>query len=507
MKFSELTRLEKIGVRDVTGVADADFSDACYDSRLVHSGALFVAIRGANADGHKFIGKAIEQGAMGIVLEDETALSEEEAERAKILRIVVEDSRIALAHISEQLFGNPSKSLRLIGVTGTNGKTTVTNLIKQLLEARGEKVGLIGTIGIMIGDDNIPATHTTPESREISELLRRMVDAEVTTCVMEVSSHALALGRVAALEFDIAIFTNLTQDHLDFHKSMEAYLAAKRLLFTSLDYTSVAITNADDPSGEFVLGSTNANVHSYGILEGPNEREQADLIASEITLSPSKTSFKIRKRYSDEACEIDTALIGRFNIENILAAVSGLYFGVEGCSLEVLAAAMKIAKPVRGRFEAIALTNGATAIIDYAHTPDALERVLATIQELHGDSNGRIVTVFGCGGDRDRTKRPIMGRIATEHSDQVIITNDNPRSERPEEIAREIEHGIEPSLLHRSRRILDRQEAIFQALEESQRGDTILIAGKGHEDYQIIGAQRLHFDDREVVLDWARTQG
>jgi UDP-N-acetylmuramoyl-L-alanyl-D-glutamate--2,6-diaminopimelate ligase len=506
MKFSELTRLEKIGVRSVTGTSDADFSDVCYDSRRVTPGVLFVAIRGGNADGHEYIKTAIALGASVIVLEDESAFSVEAAEQAKILRVVVEDSRIALAHLSEQFFGNPSHAMRLIGVTGTNGKTTVTHVIKQILEQRGETVGLIGTIGISVGSQMLPATHTTPESRELSEIMRRMVDLGTTTCVMEVSSHALALARVAALEFDIAVFTNLTQDHLDFHVTMEDYLAAKRLLFTSLGYTSVAITNADDAFGEHVLGQSNATIHSYGIREPDATSDHADLMASDIELSPSGTRFRVRKRYSDEECIIETSLIGRFNVENILAAMGALYFGVEGYGLEALSEAFKAVKPVRGRFEAIQLPSGATAVIDYAHTPDALERVLMTLGELRGGSAGLITTVFGCGGDRDRTKRPIMGRIAAALSDRVVITNDNPRSEPPEQIANEIELGVDPSQRPKCQILLDRQQAIQAALSTSHRGDTILIAGKGHEDYQVIGSKRHHFDDREIVEAWARTQ-
>jgi UDP-N-acetylmuramoyl-L-alanyl-D-glutamate--2,6-diaminopimelate ligase len=504
MKFSELTRLEKAGVRNFFGPADAGFSDACYDSRQVTPGSLFFAIRGYAVDGHSYIRSAVQNGAMGIVLEDEGAFSEAEAERDNVLRIVVTDSRLALALVSDHLFGYPSTQLRLIGVTGTNGKTTVTHIIKQLLEARGERVGLIGTIGITAGDEQLPASHTTPESREISEILRKMVDRNVSTCVMEVSSHALALSRVAALDFDIAAFTNLTQDHLDFHSSMAEYLAAKQLLFTNLKDTAVAVTNIDSAVGLEVTAQSDANVHTYGILK-QGVPPQADLFAESVELSIDSTRFIIRKRYSDESAVVETKLIGSFNVENILAAISALYFGVEGCSLESLARDMKFVEPVRGRFESVALPNGATAIIDYAHTPDALEHVLSTARELRPGNQGRIVTVFGCGGDRDASKRPIMGNIAAKLSDCLIVTNDNPRSELPHSIANQIMAGIPLDRVATTSIVLDRKVAIEVALDSLASHDVLIIAGKGHEDYQIIGNEKLHFDDREEVILWART--
>ncbi len=504
MKFSELTRLEKVGVRSVYGPADADFSDACCDSRQAKPGSIFFAIRGYAVDGHSYIRTAIANGAIGIVLEDDRAYSEADADRDNVFRVAVNDSRLALAQVSEQSFGYPSTKLRLIGVTGTNGKTTVTNIIKQLLEARGERVGLIGTIGIWIGDEKLPASHTTPESRELSEIMHKMVERDVTTCVMEVSSHALALSRVAALDFDIAAFTNLTQDHLDFHPSMAAYLAAKQLLFTNLKDTAVAVTNIDSMYGLDVTEDSIANVHTYGILQS-GKQAHADLYAENVELSIDGTRFIVHKRYSDEMATVETSLIGSFNVENILAAISALYFGVEGCRLETLAVDMKNVLPVRGRFESIILPNGATAIIDYAHTPDALEHVLTTARALRKDSTSKIVTVFGCGGDRDASKRPIMGRIAAKLSDSVIVTNDNPRSEQPASIADQVMAGIPKDRLANVSVVLDRKEAIVNGLNDLAPSDVLIIAGKGHEDYQIIGTTKIHFDDREQVILWART--
>jgi UDP-N-acetylmuramoyl-L-alanyl-D-glutamate--2,6-diaminopimelate ligase len=501
MKFSELTRQREIGVLALTGLQDADLSDPQYDSRKVKSGSAFFAIKGFAADGHTFIQNAIEKGATTIILEDASAFSESEAEEKNVNRILVEDSRKALAIISEEAFGSPSKKIRLIGVTGTNGKTTTTNLIKQILETRGEKVGLIGTIGIYIGDEFIPTEHTTPESRDLSEVLAKMFEERVTTCVMEVSSHSVVLNRVAGLDFDIGVFTNLTQDHLDFHKTMENYAEAKQKFFSGLKETAVAITNANSDYGNFMTEHSLANVHSYGLDDG-TKFGNADLIASDISYSLRGTKFAIKKRYSDEQSTFKIGLVGKFNVENILAAVSALYFGVAGFSLEVLAQAAESLRPVRGRFEQIELPNGALAIIDYAHTPDALENVLQTIRTT--DPNARITTIFGCGGDRDRGKRPKMGAIAERISDKIIITNDNPRTENDHAIAHQILAGISEARRKTTDIILDRTAAIISALNSAGKDDVILIAGKGHEDYQIIGKEKIHFNDKEEVEEWIR---
>jgi UDP-N-acetylmuramoyl-L-alanyl-D-glutamate--2,6-diaminopimelate ligase len=505
MKFSELTRWEEIGVRSLLGSADVDLADVSYDSRKVIPGAIFVAIRGEAHDGHAFIATAIDNGARVIVLEDTSALPDEEVENHGLVKVVVVNSRHALAILSEEFFGNPSRQIRLIGVTGTNGKTTVTTLLKQLLESEGEKVGLIGTISNLIGNEIIPTTCTTPESRELSELMRKMIDAGVHTCVMEVSSHALALSRVAALDFDIAVFTNLTQDHLDFHKTMQDYLASKELLFKSLKDTAVAVTNADDDFGEAIVKSTVANVHSYSVQHSEPDGIRGDLFASHVELRLSGTHFNIQKRYSDERSVIETKLVGEFNVENILAAVSALYFGVSGWTLEKLASRIRDVRAARGRFEDILLPNGATAIIDYAHTPDALQNVLETIRAITGP-DGLIITIFGCGGNRDKGKRPKMGYIASELSDRVIVTNDNPRNEQPEAIANDIFDGIPSTKIKNAIRVLDRREAIYEGLKWAKAGDIVLIAGKGHEDYQIVAGQKHHFDDREEVIQWAQTR-
>ncbi len=491
MRFSELTRQREIGVLAYQGLQDTDLSDPQYDSRAVTTGSAFFAIKGFQTDGHRFIADAIARGATAIIYEDESAVAGVDD---SIIRIRVADARKALAIISEEAFGSPSSKLTLIGVTGTNGKTTTTNIIRQLLDRNNVRTGLIGTLGSFIGDEAIGGTLTTPESRDLSKIIRQMVDSGVTHCIMEVSSIAIELHRTAALDFDIAVFTNLTQDHLDHHQTMERYAAAKQQLFTSLKPTAVAITNSDDEYGSFMIEHTQANAHSYGAMDS-TPFGSADILASEISYSLRGTSFTVKKRYSDEQATIASGLVGSFNVENMLAAISALYFGVEGYSLEVLSKLAAEVRPVRGRFEQIELPNGGIAIIDYAHTPDALESVLKTIRALSPDSH--LTCVFGCGGDRDRTKRPIMGRIAEQLSDEAIITNDNPRTEDAASIANEIRAGMTAAAT--ATIILNRSAAIKHAIRDCPPNGVVLIAGKGHEDYQITGKEKKHFDDKEEV--------
>ena len=488
-----------IGLLDFYGSEEADLSMPRYDSRTVTPGDTFVAITGLTQDGHDHIAQAIERGAATIVLERDAAFTRDEAATHGVHRLLVRNTRRALAELSEIYFGHPSRALRLIGVTGTNGKTTVTHLIRQLLEARGERTGLIGTVGIEIGHESLPATHTTPESRDLSELLALMVQRGVTTCIMEVSSHALALDRVAALDYDIAVFTNLTRDHLDFHHTMEAYAAAKKRLFDGLKDTAIAVVNADDPAAMLMIADTVANAHTFGL------NTSADLVGHLEPPTARGIDLVIEKRYSDESARFEAPLIGAFNASNLLAAVGALYFGVEGETLQVLSERASALRAPRGRFETVPLPGGVTAIVDYAHTPDALENVLRTLHSL--EHHGRIVTVFGCGGDRDRTKRPLMGAIAAEHSDAVILTSDNPRSEDPNAIITEIERGIPTASRSRVTIEPDRAAAIARAIRGATAGDLILIAGKGHETYQIIGSVREHFDDREVLLRFASERG
>jgi len=464
-----------------------------YDSRKIQRGDCFVAIRGSGTDGHRFIELAIGNGASVVVLEQDAALSDYYFLHSGVAKVVVPDSRKALAVMSANYYNHPSRSLTMVGVTGTNGKTTTTHLIKAILEAAGQRVGLLGTIEYRIGDEVIPASHTTPESLELNELLARMAKFGCQSVSMEVSSHALHQSRVYGLAFDAAVFTNLTQDHLDYHGTMEEYFRAKRILFDSLKPDAVAITNADDTWGMQIASSSQARVFSYGVAE------HADIRAADIRLSIEGTSFTLW--FKNQQTTLTTPLVGRFNVYNVLAAYStGLALGH---SPETLVQGIRSVNSVRGRFERIASPAGWTAIVDYAHTPDALEKCLRTIHDvLPREGRGRIITVFGAGGDRDRTKRPLMGSVAGQWSDIIIVTSDNPRTEEPQGIIDEIVAGI-PHGAQVTQEI-DRRAAIHSALRQARSGDVVLIAGKGHEDYQVIGKEKIHFSDREIIEELIR---
>jgi len=459
-----------------------------YDSRKVRQGDLFVAIPGTAVDGHRFIDGAVANGAAVVVVQDDAARPDMFFVHTGIVKVVVPDARKALARMADNFYGHPSRRLRLIGVTGTNGKTTTTHLIKSILEAGGETVGLIGTIEYTIGGQVIPATHTTPESLDLNELLSRMAGGGCTSVVMEVSSHALALSRVEALEFQVGVFTNLTQDHLDFHGTMEEYYRAKKLLFDSLPAGAFAVTNADDPRGEEIIRDTRARRLSYGL------QKAADMSAQGVDLAISGTRFVIVN--GGRRTAVDSPLTGRFNVSNILAAYgTGVALGLPE---DQIVRGVRALTAVRGRFEQIASPAGWTAIVDYAHTPDALENCLHAIRDvLTASGAGRIITVFGCGGNRDTGKRPVMGRIASELSDVVIVTSDNPRREDPQAIIDQITAGILPGPEVYPEVL--RRDAIRLGLSMARRGDVVLIAGKGHETYQVIGETKTHFDDREEV--------
>jgi UDP-N-acetylmuramoyl-L-alanyl-D-glutamate--2,6-diaminopimelate ligase len=467
---------------------DLSIRNIQYDSRKVGRGDIFVAVRGTQVDGHRFIEPAINNGAVAIVIENDGARPDSLLMHEGIAKIVVPDSRKALARMSANFYGHPSKRLRLVGVTGTNGKTTTSYLIKSVLEASGASVGLIGTIEYRIGDGSTPALHTTPESLDLNRLLAEMVREGCAAAVMEVSSHALVLNRVHAVEFAAGVFTNLTQDHLDFHGSMDEYFMAKKTLFDSLGETAYAIVNADDPLGRAIIQGSRAMKLTYGV------QGKADVSAQDVSISITGTRF--RALYGDSRQDIASSLTGRFNVANILAAyATGVALGVPQ---EQIKTGIKNLRSVRGRFEQIQAPAGWTAIIDYAHTPDALENCLQTIHAvLPRESSAKIITIFGCGGNRDRGKRPQMGRIATTLSDVTIVTSDNPRGEDPKEIIDDIVNGVEPGcIVHQE---VDRRTAIRKGLRIARRGDIVLIAGKGHEDYQVVGDTRTHFDDREEV--------
>jgi UDP-N-acetylmuramoyl-L-alanyl-D-glutamate--2,6-diaminopimelate ligase len=473
---------------------DVEVHGVQYDSRKIERGDLFVALRGTEQDGHRFIADAVEKGAKVAVLEDDQAMPDSYFMHAGVVKIVVPDSRIALAQLSAAQYGNPSLGLQLVGVTGTNGKTTTAYLLKSILESSGSRSGLIGTIEYAVGDRVIPATHTTPESLELNGLLAAMVAVGCTSAVMEVSSHALLQHRVHGLRYRAAVFTNLTQDHLDYHGTMEKYFEAKKILFENLEADSWAIVNIDDEWGGKMLEAARGKTLTYGI------QRPADLRATKISLSMNGTNFTIV--HSGEETAIETPLVGRFNVSNILAAFgTGLALGVPKAAMQQ---AVRTMKAVRGRFEAVASPRGWTAVVDYAHTPDALEKTLIAVRDVIGSGGGRIVTVFGCGGNRDRTKRPKMARVATRLSDITVVTSDNPRHEDPGTIIDEIMAGVQPgSKVYRE---TDRSKAIGMALGLAGKGDVVLIAGKGHETYQVIGDRKFHFNDAEVVDAFVRSQ-
>jgi UDP-N-acetylmuramoyl-L-alanyl-D-glutamate--2,6-diaminopimelate ligase len=467
---------------------EVDIRGIQYDSRKVRRNELFVAIRGTAADGHRFVGDAVHNGASVVVMQDDAAMDDAFFLHEGVTKIVVPDSRKALATIAANYYNHPSRRLELIGVTGTNGKTTTTHLMKSILEASGKRVGLIGTIEYKIGDEVIHATHTTPESLELNQLLAGMVDKGCRAAVMEVSSHALAMSRVYGLAFKAATFTNLTQDHLDFHVSMEEYFGAKKMLFDGLTGSAVAITNADDHYGRRIIEGTRAKTISY------STSADADVKAREIHLDVRGSHFTVF--HDGSLHNVTSVLTGRFNIANMTAAyATGLGLGIPDKDILSGIAAVK---SVRGRFEQIVSPQGWTAVVDYAHTPDALENCLRTVHDLLPTSRtSRIITVFGCGGNRDRGKRPAMGNIATALSDITIVTSDNPRTEDPRAIIEEIKTGIVGGKeVHTE---VDRRKAIILGLGFAKPGDVVVIAGKGHEDYQVIGDSKSHFDDREEV--------
>ena len=492
MTFAELVEpLRGIERQGNLNVAVTSLTD---DSRAVRPGGVFVAVMGERVDGHAFVGKAVAAGAAGLVLQK--GHKEMGAAAGKSVPVVrVEDSRRMLGLLAGRFYGDPASRLRMVGVTGTNGKTTVTYLCKAVLETAGRRVGLIGTVAYQIGAERLPAAHTTPGAVELQALLARMADAGMDAAVMEVSSHALAMDRTSGCEFDVAIYTNLTQDHLDFHPDMDAYLQAKLRLFSGLDPAGRklrpkrAIVNLDDARGPRVCEASRVPVWTYGI------HKPADIRAEDVRLALGGTRFIAATPQG--RFPVESRLVGEHNVYNILAAIGvGLH---EGLTPDTVQRGIASVANVPGRFERVEAGQDFTVVVDYAHTDDALLRLLTAAQAL---KTGRIITVFGCGGDRDRGKRPKMGRVAARLSDVVFLTSDNPRSENPEAILREIEVGVREVIADQPVRyevIADRRAAIEAAVREAKAGDTVLIAGKGHEDYQIVGSTRLHFDDREVA--------
>jgi UDP-N-acetylmuramoyl-L-alanyl-D-glutamate--2,6-diaminopimelate ligase len=480
MQLEDLVR--RLASSSVSGSLDKQVTRICYDSRRADSGSLFVAIRGERVDGHDFIAEAIDRGAVGVV-------SQKEGASHRVASVVVDDSRAALARLAAAFYGEPSRKLRMIGVTGTNGKTTTTFLIKHLLQRANQRTGLIGTVSYEIGERILPAYRTTPESLELQELLAQCVDAGCAGVVMEVSSHALAQSRASEIDFDVAVFTNLTQDHLDFHHGMKDYFEAKARLFEGIrpgrKKSGVGIVNVDDPYGQQLIArfGKELSIVTYGM------GARAEFRASNFKVEMSGTSYQLDTR--DKSYLVRLPLIGRFNIYNSLAALASVH--ALGVDVRSSVLALSRAPQVPGRLEAVPAKRQFQVFVDYAHTDDALLNVLRTCRDLNPN---RLILVFGCGGDRDRAKRALMGAVADQYADHSIITSDNPRTEDPEAIIRQIEAGFRHG---RYEKIVDRRTAISRAISMAGPRDIVLIAGKGHEKYQEFGHCTVPFDDVEVA--------
>lgn len=476
-KITDLLR--SINILESVGELSTEINMLHFDSRKVAEGGFFIAQVGTQSDGHDFIPKAIEQGAKAILCEH---LPKDIASNVCYIR--VENTSKALSTLAHNYYNCPSDNLKLVGVTGTNGKTTIASLLYELFRKLGYKVGLLSTVTNYIDTKEVKATHTTPDAIQISKLLNEMIEEGCDYCFMEVSSHAIDQHRTSALNFKGGIFTNLTHDHLDYHKTFDAYLRAKKGFFDQLGKTSFAITNADDKNGKIMLQNTKAHKFTYSTRAFADFRAQI-----------------LEKHFNGMMLEMDglelwSNFIGDFNAHNLLAVYSAARL-LDQPKNEVL---MKMSEltSVAGRFESLISPNGVMAIVDYAHTPDALKNVLVTIDQLR-TRNETVITVVGAGGDRDKTKRPLMGQVSAEYSDKVILTSDNPRSENPDTIISEIRDGVSADNLRKVLAISDRKEAIRTAIMLAQKDDIILVAGKGHEDYQEINGVKHHFDDKEII--------
>lgn len=470
----------------LVGPSDVDVTSITADSRAVVPGSMFVAIRGFTVDGHAYVNRAVTQGAVAVCVE-------ETIEGLAVPQVVVPNTMLASSVLADVFYRHPSKQLAMIGVTGTNGKTTTTHLIEKILEDAGETIGLMGTIGKRIAGVTVDAANTTPQAVDLQANLAEMVQAGCTYGIMEVSSHALDEGRVSGTQYHIAVFTNLTQDHLDFHGTMENYLAAKGKLFTRLGNTygdgrhdsAYAVLNADDDASNYLAKHTAAQILTYGI-DAP-----ADIQARDVQIFPDGVHFTLVTPcgiYPVQLC-----LTGKFNVSNALAAFAVGY--IEQIPVSQMVKSLESIVGVPGRFESVAAGQPFTVVVDYSHTPDSLEKALLTVEEF---AKERIITVVGCGGDRDKTKRPLMAKVAVAHSHLTILTSDNPRTEDPMVILADMEQGV-MDFGGCYEKIVDRRLAIEYAISIAQPGDVILLAGKGHETYQIVGKEKHHFDDREIA--------
>ncbi|WP_419869410.1 UDP-N-acetylmuramoyl-L-alanyl-D-glutamate--2,6-diaminopimelate ligase [Chryseobacterium sp. CT-SW4] len=477
MQLTEL--LNRIPTLETHGQNDREVSELVFDSRKITENSLYIAMRGTVVDGHSFIASSIEKGATAIVCEEFPERLDE-----NVTYIKVKDTSKTLGLLASNFYGNPSHQLKLIGVTGTNGKTSTTTLLFDVFKNLGYPAALLSTVEIRIGEEIIPATHTTPDIITINQILAKAVESGCEYAFMEVSSHGIAQNRIEGLHFHIAGFTNITHDHLDYHKTFDEYLKTKKRFFDTLEETAIAITNIDDKNGSVMLQNTKAKKKSYAL------KTMADYHGKilEVDFNGMLLNFNGK--------EFWTKLTGKFNVYNLL-----LVFGIAselGFEQDEILQAISKLKRVSGRFETFKSDGGIFFIVDYAHTPDALENILDSINDIR-TKNERLITVFGCGGDRDHSKRPEMGNIATKKSTLAIITSDNPRTEDPSQIIKEIEAGVEPQNFSKYTSIPDRKEAIKMAIKFAEPKDIVLVAGKGHETYQEINGVKHHFDDKEVI--------
>lgn len=473
--------IKNLDIVDIKGNLDIQIDNVQYDSRKVGPNGLFVCVRGFNVDGHDFIQSALDKGAIAYIVEEDIYVE-------GYTFIKVDDSRRAMASVADNFYNNPTKELNVIGVTGTNGKTSITNYLKDILNLNGEKIGLIGTIKIAIGEKEIESSSTTPESIDLQGYFKEMLNSGCRYCAMEVSSHSLELNRVDDSEFKLGIFTNLTPDHLDFHKNLDEYRKAKEKLFYKT--TLANIINIDDEGGKKIyenVKSLKTPVYTYGI------DNEADFYAKDIHIDYKGVKYTLVTPTYETTMYVPVP--GKFTVYNSLAVVASAY--LLGISKEIIVQGFQSTKGVAGRFESVPNDKEISVIVDYAHTPDALENILKTAQ---GFAKGDIITVFGCGGDRDKTKRPVMGSIAQNYSNYCMVTSDNPRTEDPKAIIEDILTGLDKEK-ENFEVVIDRKEAIERAIKKAKKGDVVIIAGKGHENYQIIGKTKYHFDDKEIATN------
>jgi len=473
--------LEGVTYSALSGSTEVEISTLTYDSRTVGEGGCFFAVAGTAVDGHNFITKAIEGGAKAVVCQ----YIPEEITNVDCTFVVVEDTNIAMGTIASNFYKNPSHELKVVGVTGTNGKTTIATLLYDLVQSMGHKAGLISTVVYKVGAKEIVSTHTTPDAIRLNAMMREMVDEGCEYCFMECSSHAIVQHRIEGLRFVGGLFTNITHEHLDYHKTFAEYIRAKKSFFDALPKSAFALVNCDDRNGEVMLQNTKASRYTLSL------QKMADFRAKVVEMMAEGMELRIDSK------EVWVQFLGRFNGYNLLTVYGAAV--LLGFDKDVVLEHLSMLRPVSGRFETVIAKDGTTAVVDFAHTPDALENIIKTIDELR-QGGQRLIVVCGCGGDRDKTKRPLMGGMAAKMADIAIFTSDNPRTENPEDILREMEAGVESG--DKYLKITDRHEAIKTAVMLAEPRDIILLAGKGHEDYQIIGAEKHHFNDKEEVREW-----